>query len=177
MKSIKILFISLISIISILFGFATVYSNQTFYKNELKEIIHINNYEQLIEDNKLHYNDNIYLENDILINELSQSLGSIKHPYEGVFDGKGYTITISQSNVSFFGYLSKNAYVKNLSLIFENVETLETSLGLIANLNEGRIENCKIICKNMRIYKTGIYSYTIQRKINSKWIQNLNVKL
>ncbi|MBR3281201.1 MAG: hypothetical protein IKI57_05140 [Clostridia bacterium] len=76
-------------------------------------------------------------------------LGTDGRMFNGVFDGKGYRIynfSIDKSdipNMGFFGYVGKDAVIKNMVLINCNVKGGK-STGAIASVCHGTIENCKV---------------------------------
>ncbi|WP_165971954.1 GLUG motif-containing protein [Paenibacillus piri] len=79
-------------------------------------------------------------------------IGTSEHPFNGLFDGRGYRISnlkidkSSSNNVGFFGYTDEDSVIKNLGL--ENATVLGASFtGALAGRSYGMIENC---------YTTGI---------------------
>lgn len=74
-------------------------------------------------------------------------IGTDAHPYTGTFNGKGHTV--SGMNVDngtgsqgLFGHLGKTAVVKALRISDTDINTAGSFAGVIAGINEGRIENC-----------------------------------
>ena len=107
------------------------------------------------------YNDTIYLTKDISVNENAQ-IGSVDHPFEGIFDGKGHTVYLDYSNAdadtSFFNYISPNAVVRNVTFVYENVAVDGHSFGGVAKINDGTIENCKVEFSDIKLYEEGLFS-------------------
>lgn len=108
------------------------------------------------------YNDEIYLTKDITIDDPGARIGSSEFPFEGVFDGQGHTIhlTYSQANsdTSLFNYIAPGAVVKNVNFVFDYVYVSGSSFGGIAKINDGTIENCKIVFNNITITSEGLFS-------------------
>lgn len=108
------------------------------------------------------YNDNIVLENDITIDDSDALIGSSELPFEGTFDGKGHTVRLNYGNAdeltSLFGYIGKNAVIKNVTFVFDNINVNCPYFGGIARVNDGTISNCKIECENLTITRQGIFS-------------------
>ena len=107
------------------------------------------------------YNDTIYLTKDISVNENAQ-IGSVDHPFEGIFDGKGHTVYLDYSSAdadtSFFNYISPNAVVRNVTFVYESVAVDGHSFGGVAKINDGTIENCKVEFSNIKLYEEGLFS-------------------
>ena len=108
------------------------------------------------------YNDEIYLTKDITIDDPNAQIGSSDFPFEGVFDGQGHTVylTYSQANsdTSLFNYIAPGAIVKNVNFVFNNVYVSGNSFGGIAKINDGTIENCKIVFNNITLSSEGLFS-------------------
>ena len=94
--------------------------------------------------------------------------GSTHIPYEGTFDGQGYTIysfyydkeTDDNSTGGLFFFIEAKGTVKNLTLK-GRIYCSRTILGAIANYNRGTIKNCRVICDfvfygNTVVYTAGI---------------------
>lgn len=73
-------------------------------------------------------------------------IGTIEHPFNGYFDGSGYTISniyinTTQTNSGLFGYIGSNGVVTNLT-IQGTIANAGTNTGAIAGVNLGEISNC-----------------------------------
>lgn len=108
-----------------------------------------------------------------------RSIGTKAKPFDGIFDGNGYSIigidvrTVNQYS-GLFGYVNKDASIENLSLKACTISGGQYTGG-IAGFSEGIITNC-VIEKNTDIsgtsYTGGIVGYS---KIEIKSCQNKGV--
>ena len=79
-------------------------------------------------------------------------VGTEEKPFNGVFDGNGFSInnlTMSRRNDTYsglFGYIALNGEVKNLTLTGINIIG-GTGVGAVCGYNEGTIFNCNIFGK------------------------------
>ncbi|HBG26255.1 MAG: hypothetical protein A2Y10_07970 [Planctomycetes bacterium GWF2_41_51] len=75
-------------------------------------------------------------------------IGNLSNSFNGIFDGNSHVIrnlrlNVSVSNVGLFGYINRNAVVKNIKL--HNIDFTATNyIGGIVAMNEGRIYNCHV---------------------------------
>ncbi len=124
------------------------------------------------------YNDTIKLTKDITITDPGATIGSSKYPFEGVFDGQGHTVYLSYSSAtadtSLFNYLSPKAVVKNVTFVFSSVSIEGNTYGGIAKINDGTIENCKVVFENMTVTDEGLFSPLVV--MNRGIISNVLVK-
>lgn len=124
------------------------------------------------------YNDTIKLTKDITITDANATIGSSKYPFRGVFDGQGHTVYLSYSNAnadtSLFNYLSPEAVVKNVTFVYRSVSIDGNTFGGIAKINDGTIENCKVVFDNMVVTDEGLFSPLVV--MNRGTISNVLVK-
>lgn len=108
------------------------------------------------------YNNNLVLQNDIRISDSSFRIGSEAYPFQGTFDGNGYSIifdfTAAEGEYSLFGELHKDARVLNTTFDYKAVKATGASFSGIAQNNEGTIENCKVKLDSLVIDSTGGFS-------------------
>ena len=108
------------------------------------------------------YNDHVYLTKDITINDPNQRIGNDKLPFEGVFDGQGHTIHFTFSgateDTSFFDHIAPGAIVRNVNFVFDDITVNGASFGGIAKINDGTIENCKLVYNSLSVSKAGLFS-------------------
>lgn len=94
-------------------------------------------------------NDIVFqLMNDIEITQnLEQSIGTLQNKFNFTFDGQGYTITISNSNTSAFGYIGYRGVVFNLNVLVVGTLGDASTLfaGGIAAESDGLIYDCSIV--------------------------------
>lgn len=82
---------------------------------------------------------------DFEITSTWTQIGTKENPFNGILDGKGYTITVN-NGVTFqglFGYLGVNAQIINLNIVGVNI-TSGDNVGIIASYNDGLIQNCMV---------------------------------
>ena len=96
--------------------------------------------------------------NLIVLNDLSP-IGTVKHPFEGTFDGEGHSLNVkvdpgaSLENIGVFGYAGSHATIKNLKLEGNDKVALTVAnsadgktvknIGAIAGYLGGSIQNCQ----------------------------------
>ena len=113
----------------------------------------IRNYDELIEfRNKVNsgnYNENAYLENNIIVpedSEWTQGIGTVDHPYNGTFDGKSFGIVgLNVKNDKYTGLfeaIGANGTVKDLFVLACRSNGSAEYAGGIAAVNEGTIDHC-----------------------------------
>lgn len=115
---------------------------QTTYFDEVQATQFIYSQDDLINNMSSLYNDKIILKNDITIDE-EIIIGTKENPFQGVFDGNGYEITL-KTTTSLFGHIGKTGKVTELNLKYDNSVSVEDCFAPVAIENKGIIENCYI---------------------------------
>ena len=139
----------------------SISASTTNYQIEQSTEIYLSNGGDINLRGEAMYNDTIYLTKDITISNPNATIGSSRYPFEGVFDGQGHTVylTYSQadSSTSLFNYIAPGAIIRNVNFVFDSVTISGTSYGGIAKINDGTIENCKILFDNITITGEGLF--------------------
>lgn len=136
-----------ILILIVLFAGYGVYTslNHVKYSAEGEKICYIddeNDFYEYIE------NANVYekavLESDITLSNEHDSIGPKNQKFSRVFDGQGYTITLTEDAVSIplFDTIDTLGVVKNLEINVNKCEVSTISYGILAIQNKGKISNC-----------------------------------
>ena len=107
------------------------------------------------------YNDTIYLTKDITVNGKAH-FGSSEYPFKGTLDGRGHTIyldyTDADNDTSLFGYIAEGAIIRNVNFVYKNVVVNGNAFGGVAKINDGIIENCKVVFDNIELTGEGLFS-------------------
>ncbi|MGI6084951.1 MAG: InlB B-repeat-containing protein [Acetivibrionales bacterium] len=130
----------------------------------------------------------VVLTNDIALTEEWTPIGTVDHPFEGVFDGSGYTVSglfigssespdTTNTAAGLFGLCSQ-ASIKNVIVrveIFSNNENPACSIGALVGYSQGgSIQNCRaegsITCYN------GMFGGIVGTKTNSL-VQNCSASV
>lgn len=103
------------------------------------------------------------LKNDIDLSALEPGVyvpvGNNEHRFNGSFDGRGFTLIglklegRGYAHIGIFGYLDKNAVVRNLKVRSLGVQSSGNFTGGICGMNEGLIENCEVT--NSQLFTQG----------------------
>ena len=137
-------------------------ANGSNYQIEQSTVVRVSSGRDLSLRGETMYNDEIYLTKDITIDDPDARIGSEDFPFEGVFDGQGHTIRFTyynaHSDTSLFNYIAPGAVVKNVNFVFDTVVADGTSFGGIAKINDGTIENCKVVFDSINLTLEGLYS-------------------
>ena len=153
---------SIIACIAVAVIAAVLIASGSNYQIEQSTVIRLSSGVDVALRGETMYNDEIYLTKDITIDDPNAQIGSSDFPFEGVFDGQGHTVylTYSQANsdTSLFNYIAPGAIVKNVNFVFNNVYVSGNSFGGIAKINDGTIENCKIVFNNITLSSEGLFS-------------------
>ncbi len=152
--------------------FDAMHLGVSFFEEKV-QVVRISEEEDLIATADSFYNNIYYLEEDIVINDLS-ALASRERPFVGTFDGQGYTITFSGKTAeSLFGYIGEGGVVKNLHIQVAGA-TFDEKLGAILALESaGQILNCKITLENSTVSAKGSFGGVVA--INRGIIKNVVV--
>lgn len=134
----------------------------TNYQIEKSTVVNLSSGNDISLRGEAMYNDTIYLTKDITISNPDATIGSSRYPFEGVFDGQGHTVHLTygaaDSDTSLFNYIAPGAIVRNVTFVFDSVRVQGTSYGGIAKINDGTIENCKVVFENLEITSEGLFS-------------------
>lgn len=132
------------------------------FQTERSSSVYISSASQISSLGKSLYNDRIYLTGDITVDDANLRIGTDEFPFEGVFDGQGYTIHLTYKSVSdgtsLFGYISPAAVVRNVNFVFDDIVVEGSTFGGIAKINDGVIENCTLTYNTMEISGGGMFS-------------------
>ena len=132
------------------------------YKMEKKFTVKITSAEDLEKLGESIYNNNVVLQNDIHITDSNFRIGSAQHPFEGTFDGNGYTVIFDFPTVggdySLFGDLTEKAQVINTTFDFGKLRLTGGSFGGVAQNSKGLIKDCKVQFESLIIDHTGTFS-------------------
>ncbi len=172
---------SVISIILCLltatWGFVVSYFDMDF-KTEKSNDIYVSSTEDISSLGESVYNNKIYLQQDITITDPSFKIGNDEFPFEGVFDGQGHTVYFNyqsaSAETSLFDYLAPGSVIKNVNFVFDKIELTGTSFGGVAKINDGTIENCKVVFSEITISGEGMFSPLVT--INRGTISNVVVR-
>ena len=165
-KSDKVIRIAIV--ISVIFCLAMLFlgykigSQKIVYQTEKSSVMYVYDISDISTLDESVYNDRIYLAKDIVITDPNFRIGSEAVPFEGVFDGQGHTVTFAYSEAtsqtSLFGYLSPNAVVRNVNFVFDTITVSGTTFGGIARINDGKVENCKLVYNSLVLTDSGMFS-------------------
>ena len=165
------------SVIAVVLG-VVVGSSNTNYRLEEATEINLSSGADISLRGETMYNDTIKLTKDITITDPNATIGSSKYPFEGVFDGQGHTVYLSyteaDADTSLFNYLSPKAVVKNVTFVYNTVSISGNTYGGIAKINDGTIENCKVVFEKMIVTDDGLFSPLVV--MNRGVISNVLVK-
>jgi len=99
-------------------------------------------------------NKTITLANDIALTEDWDPIGNSTCPFQGIFDGQGFTISgLSVSGVQYaglFGYVGSDGQVKNLNVVAAEIKTASTGIQNYAGglagvyISSKPIESCNV---------------------------------
>jgi hypothetical protein len=102
--------------------------------------------------------------NDLYFEDYEGEFGAFH--FDGIFDGNGKKIIANKTIRSIFGVVHSNAIIKNLH-IYADIDTsvnnysgVRKSVGIIAEINEGRIENCKA-SGSIYVSESSLLAYTL----------------
>lgn len=93
------------------------------------------------------------LSNDLDLTSVSSSynpIGTSDHPFEGTFDGKGYSIKnltfdgMGFAHVGIFGAIGASGQVKDIKFRGIHITNQGAYTGIVAGVNSGKIENCAV---------------------------------
>ncbi len=134
------------SVLSVLFAAGGFFYGFFFgdpYVYERAETVYLNSYEDLaaLEKDEV-LNDRYFLTADIVV-EGELSIGTAEHPFAGVFEGNGYTVTYKGAKSALFGYISSKASVSGLTVAGDISSSSLFAAG-IADVNYGNISDCKV---------------------------------
>lgn len=137
-------------------------SQKIGYYTEKSSSVYISSAMDLVSLGETIFNDHVYLTKDITIDDPNQRIGTDELPFEGVFDGQGHTIHFTfggtTGDTSFFKYIAPGAVVRNVNFVFDDISVEGTSFGGIAKINDGTIENCKLVYNRLKISEEGMFS-------------------
>lgn len=104
--------------------------------------------------------DTVKLKNNITLETSHEAIGNLSRPFNGVFDGGGYTITLESeaANLGLFGYIGSEGVVKNLGIKINHTEVSTSTYAPLAYQNNGKIENIKVDADNITFKNIGVYS-------------------
>ena len=132
------------------------------YATEKSERVLVESVEDISKLGTAVYNDRLYLQNDIHISDASFRIGTADAPFAGIFDGCGYTVYLDYTevgaNVSLFDCLAISAEIRNVNFVFTNINITGVEFGGIAKINDGLIENCKLVYNGVKISSEGKFS-------------------
>ena len=169
-KLLRIISVMLLPLIFAAVGFYMAFSYDYSYREERAETVHVTSARDLQKIGKSFYNNNYFLENDIVLDSF-KTLTKAERPFEGVFDGKGHTITFKGSvNSAFIGYIGESGAVRNLNIVFDNCSVETDFVGLIAYENSGEIADCKV-SGNVTLQQSGVVSLLVA--LNKGTIRNV----
>ena len=161
-RLIRLLYFVFISLVMITLAIIEISSNHVSFSDEKALTRYIKSEEELLDGVAGAYNDTLILDNDITITK-DFSLGTKINPFKGVFDGNGYTIKLEETNASLFDYISESGIVKDVKIEYSNPNLECNTFAIIANENNGTIENINVICKNTylrNVSKFGLIAIT-----------------
>lgn len=149
-----------LALVGLVLGLVDALSYGVGYRDESVQTVFLESEEDIRAMGDSFYNNICYLENDITVSDLSV-LADSRHPFVGVFDGQGHTITLTGDAAvkSLFGYIGEGGIVKNLRIHVEeaSLTTRETGAALALE-NAGRIENCRVTVKSLSVELRGHYA-------------------
>lgn len=180
-KALKVF--SIIAIILCVFAFALGFiksqSDDLYFDLENSETVSISSADDIVALGESVYNDELVLANDIHITDSTFRIGTSERPFEGTFNGNGYTVYIdfisADQDTSLFSCISSRGVIKNTTFVFRNITLDGNTFGGIAKINYGTIQDCKIECSGITIDNNkGIYSPCVI--INNGTITNVVVE-
>ena len=92
----------------------------------------------------------VYLTNDLDMTGITHTrIGDVNHPFEGTFDGCGYTIchltyAYQYSYGGLFGSIGESGVVKNVTVTDGTFQLGASYSGSLAGMNAGTIRNCLV---------------------------------
>ena len=132
------------------------------YNMEKEFAVKIKSEKDLVKLGESIYNNTLVLQNDIHITNSEFSIGSHKHPFQGTFDGNGYSVIFDfetvGDNYSFFEDITEDAVIVNTTFDFGKLKVTGSSFSGIVHKNHGHIEDCKVKFDNLVIDNTGSFS-------------------
>ena len=144
MKRIGILLVPLLCIVFLIAGFGIAGMNEYQFREERVDVVLVTCEQDLLNLGDGIYNDRIKLANNIEISS-AVNLNSEKHPFIGVFDGNGYTITYKGSmEQSFLGYIGEGGRVCNLNMVVDSFAPDGELGGVIAVESDGVVMDCTV---------------------------------
>lgn len=143
---IKIIICAILSLLALALG---IYKGvlSVKYNSEKDQVFSIRNKEDFY--TYLEYYESFevaYLENNIVLTEGFESIGSKTREFNKVFDGKGYSISLKDDakNIPLFNIIDKNGVVKNLEINVEKNFVKTASYAPLALCNKGKIYNINL---------------------------------
>ena len=161
-KYIKLGIVLALALGALLLGIFHALSFGVSYTDESVHTVFIETEEDIRAMGGSFHNNICYLANDITVSELS-ALASERHPFVGVFDGQGHTVTLTGEAAlkSFFGYIGEGGVVRTLRIVVESAAlTTRATRSVCASLalkNEGLVENCRVTVKELSVELRGHY--------------------
>ena len=135
-----------------------VYSNGTNHQLLVEKEINVSSGIDVLFRGEGMYNDTIYLTKDITVSDKAH-FGSSEYPFRGTLDGRGHTIYLDYTDTSLFGYIAKEAVIRNVNFVYKNAVSVNgIAFGGVAKINDGTIENCKVEFTNLQLNGAGLFS-------------------
>ena len=162
-KWIKFGIFAAISLAAFIIGIVGAATFGVGYSDESVHTVFVESEDDLRAMGDSFYNNICYLENDITVSELSV-LADERHPFVGVFDGQGHTVTLTGSAAvkSLFGYIGEGGVVRNLHIVVEEATLANRATSAtLALVNEGLIQNCRVTVKRMAVELRGHYGAVV----------------
>ena len=132
------------------------------FRMDFSEQVTISSADEIAAHGESLFNDDCVLTDNIVIDDAALRIGSPDRPFEGVFDGRGYTITCDFDSApdgwSLFGSIGEGGVVRNLKVVFKDVEVKGSAFGGIALINYGTVQNCHIVYELSASDPSGMYS-------------------
>lgn len=145
-----------VSALAVLLGMGTAYKYSYSFGDDKVSEIELTSCEQITSLTGV-FNDRLTMSNDIVIDK-PVSLTNIDRPFDGVFDGNGYSLIFrSGAEKPFIGYIGKKGIVKNLKIIIEDFSVDVGSFAYLAFENNGTIKDCNVL-GTLSIENAGAYS-------------------
>jgi len=132
------------------------------YATEKSDTVLVESTEDITKLGKAIYNDKLYLQNDIHITDPSFRIGSAEYPFAGILEGNGHSVFLDYSEadegVTLFDCLAITAQIRNVNFVYTNINLTGVEFGGIAKINDGIIENCKLIYNSVKVSCEGKFS-------------------
>ena len=162
-----------LALVGLLLGFLDAKSFGLSYADEGVQTVYVKSEDDLRSMGKSFYNNIVYLENDIAVSELSV-LADKEHPFVGVFDGQGHTVTLTGDAAvrSLFGYIGEGGAVRNLRIVVEESVLASRAMGAVLALeNAGTVKDCRVSVNTCRIEARGNFGGVVG--INNGVLENV----